>query len=72
MDKQTEKIIAILDDEISKELACYRKAIENYEKTRNPIKRLKNKHAAEMFEHHVAALGYAVIRIKRETKEDEG
>lgn len=69
MDNKADKIMAILSNELKMELSCYKRSLEAMEKTRNPIKKIKHKKAADMFSAHVAALRYAIIRINEEIED---
>lgn len=68
MDENVRKIMAILNDELEKEIKCKQIALSDMKRIRNPIKKLKAKRAVEMFVNHVGALKFAIIRIERELK----
>lgn len=64
-----DKIMAVLNHELDMELKCYHRQLEAIRITCNPIKRWKLKKGLSMFEHHVAALKYAIIHIEQEFKD---
>lgn len=69
MNDKADKIMAVLNNELKMELACYNRSLEAYKKTYNPIKKLKHKKGLDMFSAHAAALSYAISRINKEIKD---
>lgn len=65
-----EKIMAILNDELMKEVTCYQTSLDLMKRTHNPIKKMKWKKSLDMFGAHVAELKYAISRINRELSKD--
>lgn len=66
---KAERIMAILEYELDMELKCYHRQLEAIRNTHNPIKKMKLKKGLQMFEHHVAALKYAIIHINQDIKD---
>lgn len=67
MNDQVRKIMEILEDELETEIQCLKVAEDFMKRYRyNPIRRITNRRAKDMFIHHVAALSCAIGRIKKE------
>jgi len=69
MSNVKEKVLAILNQELEMEIRCYVRQKEAILKARNPIKKFKLKKGLYMFESHIAALKFAILRIDKEIDE---
>lgn len=61
-----DSVMAILEDEYSKELECAMRTKEIMKKTLNPFKRIKQKRMYATFMNHSTGIHIAMHRIKRE------
>lgn len=66
MSMSYQKIMAVLEDERNKELACAEKAEELLHRTVNPFMRIRHRRTFDMFMGHVTGINLAIRRIKRE------